>query len=91
MHDVETRQMAAEATQVPAAETGHMSADAAGQMFRIRARQSNVAIIDICLVSTTNMCPVLPVLARTGKLINFCYLTVQCKIAGREKLFLGNL
>ena len=57
MSSVETGQMSAvETGQMSAAETGQMSAVETRQMYSIKTGQRPVGIVDICLVSTADIC-----------------------------------
>ena len=67
MSSVETGQMSAvETGQMSAAETGQMSAVETRQMYSIKTGQRPVAIVDICLVSTADICPVAACLLYTS-------------------------
>ena len=59
MFSAEAGQMSAvETGQMSAAETGQMSAAETRQMYSIKTGQRPVAILNISLVSTADLCPV---------------------------------
>ena len=79
-----------------AAETGQMSAVETGQMHSIGTGQSPFSIVDICLVSTSDICPSSAADIRLVPLADICpVITVDTKawlaeaaIAADEKVYM---